>query len=127
MRSYILFDHRNVRHSLRVQLFLHFGFRQSLVSSNAELLETGSQSAAADRIHDQREARRVFLPVCRSLNETCTSSALETEELGVVAEVCLEVEARRAVDATKTKHNSFCVARRLDDSLQVFCTEVDAS
>ena len=54
------------------------------------------------------------------------SSLLETEELGVVAEVGPEVEARRAVDAAEVEHNSLCVARSPDDGLQVFRAEVDA-
>ena len=122
---WILFDHRNVRHALRVQLLLHFGCWQSWVESNVELLQTGFQFAAADRVHDQRKLRRVCLPVCRPVY-ACISSHLETKELGVVAEVCPEVEARRAVDAAVTEHNSLCVTRSPDDDLQVFRAEVDA-
>ena len=122
---WILFDHRNVRHALRFQLLLHFECRQSLVVVNAELLQTGFQSAAADRVHDQRKLRRVCLPVRRPLFKICISSALETEVLGVVAEACPEVEARRAVDAAEAEHNSLCVVRSPDDGLQIFRAEVD--
>ena len=52
---------------------------------------------------------------------------LETEQLGVVAEVGPEVEARRAVDATEAEHNSFCVVCSPDDGLQVFLAKVDAA
>ena len=55
------------------------------------------------------------------------TSVMETEKLGFVAEVGPEVEVRRAVDATEAEHNSLCVASSLDDCLQVFCAEVDAS
>ena len=116
-----------MRHSLRVQLLLHFGCRQSRIVGNTELHQTGSQSAVADRVNNQREARRVCLPVRRHLFEICSSSSLETEELGVVAEVCSEVEARRAVNATELEHNSHCVVSGPDDGLQVFSSEVDAS
>ena len=122
----ILIDHRNVRHTLRVQLLLHFGYRQSLVVSNAELLQTGFQSAAADRVHNQRKLWRVRLPVCRSFFPIRTSSELEIEELGVVVLVDPEVETKSAVDATETEHNSLCVVRRPDNGLQVFRAEVDA-
>ena len=97
-----------------------------MVVENAELMKTGFQSAAADRVHDQRKLWRVLLPVRRRLIVARTSSPLETEELGVVAEVGPEVEAWRAVDGAVVEHNSLCVARSPDDGLQVFRAEVYA-
>ena len=119
-----LLYHRNVRHALRVQLFLHSGCRQSLVVGNVEFHQTGFQSAAADRIHDQRKLWRVRFPVCRPIYARI-SSELETEELGFIAEVGPEVEARRAMDAAEIEYNSLCLPRSPNDCLQVICTEVD--
>ena len=122
-----IFDQKNARHAFRAQLILHFGCRQSLVSVNVELLQSGFQSAAADCVYDQRKLWRIRLPVRRPRFVVRISSDLETEILGVVAEVGPEVEARRTVDATKVEHNSLSVVRRSDDSLQVFRAEVDAA
>ena len=115
-----------MRHAFRVQFLLHFGCKQSIIVYNAELLHTGFQSAAADRVQDQRKLWRVINPVRRSLYPICTSSALETQELGLISDICPKIEARRAVDATPVEHNSLSVVRSPDDSLQVFRAEVDA-
>ena len=124
---FTLLNHRNVRHAPRVQLLLHFGCRQSVIAVNVELLQTGFQSAAADRIQNQIKLWWVFLPVRRQHFVICNSSVLEAEILGVVAKVCPEVEARSAMDTTPVENYSLCVARRSDDGLQVFRSEVDAA
>ena len=116
-----------MRHALWVHLHLHFGCRQSLVVYNAELFQTESQSTATDCINDQWKFWRIYLPVRRPLFVICSSSALETEELGFVAEVGTEVEVRRAVDAAVVKHNFFSVARSSNNGLQVFRAEVNAT
>ena len=125
--AWTLFDNRNVRHALRVQLLLHSGCWQSLVVTNAELLQTIFQSAAANRVHNQRKLIRFLLPVCRPLFPTRISSSLETEEFSVVAEVCSKIEAQRAVDVAEMEHNSLCVVRSPDDDLQVFRAKVNTA
>ena len=123
--GWILFDHRNVWHAFSVQFLLHFRCWQSIVVSNVELLQTGFQSAAADRVHDQSKLWRVRLPVRRPVC-ACISSVLETKILGVVAEIGPEIETRRSVDAAVTDHNSLCIVCSPDDCLQVFRAEVNA-
>ena len=114
----------NVCHSLYIQQLLQLCFLQSWIVFNTEFGETVSESAAADRIHDVREAGRVSLPVCRQFFVSSISSRLKTQEFSVVLEFGPEVECTRAMHRTPLNNNSFYVACGPNKLLQVCCAEL---
>ena len=118
-------DHSNMRHSIRVQLSLHFWYRQSWVLINDDIFETFFKWASIDCVDDQREARRIWLPFCLPFFVSCTFSFLETEVLCFVVDVGPEVKPWRSVDTAEFKHNLLCIMRRSNYCLQVFCVEVN--